>query len=138
MLEREGLLPVDDPIQQLQLVAAEILRLHDIFGDMVEDLPSWTTTDASGREDLRAVLRAFERSQDRSARVLLEMVKLDLPERLAKLTAAQGTIMIRLIEAVILADEMALTQQQIQTAKAIVAREIPRVSTLPAAELTAR
>ena len=59
-LEREELLPVDDPVRQLQLLAAEILRLKDLLGDMVNELPSLTFSDASGREDLRAVLGAFE------------------------------------------------------------------------------
>lgn len=136
-LEREGIKPLDDPIRQLQLVAAEILHLRDIFAKMVEELPSWTAEDAVGREDLRAVLRAYERSQDRSVRVLLEMVKLDLPERLERLSVVQGAVMIRLIEAVILDDDMGLTTGQIQTAKAIVAREVPRVSALTSAELAA-
>ena len=63
------------------------------------------------------------------------MVKLDLPERLERLSSVQGAVMIRLIETVILDDEMGLTKGQIQTAKAIVAREVPRTSALRAAEL---
>jgi hypothetical protein len=135
-LARERLVPLDDPLQQLQLVAAEVLRLKDILAGMVDDLPSWIYYEGmAGREDVRAVLSAYERAQNRALRVLTEMVKLDLDERLAKVSAAQAAILIQLIEAVILAKEMGLTREQVHTAKAIIARELPRLSALPAAEL---
>ena len=135
MLEREDIDPLDDPIHQLQLLAAEILRFRDILGDQVEELPSWTYEDLTGRDDVRAVLRAYERALDRAQSVLLGMVKLDLDERLVKLSAAQGRIVIQLFEAVLLAKAVGLTKEQIRTAKTVIAREVPRVSALPADEL---
>jgi hypothetical protein len=125
MLELERLDPLKDPIQQFQLVAAEIIKLKDVLGDMVWDLPSWTYEDLVGREDLRAVVNAYGKALDRSLKVLTEMLRLDLGERLVNLSSAQAAIMIRLMESVILAKEMGLTGEQVQIAKTIVAREIP-------------
>ncbi len=45
------------------------------------------------------------------------------------------TATVPVIEAVILSKDMGLTKEQVQTAKAIIACEVPRVSVLPASEL---
>jgi hypothetical protein len=132
MLERERLAPLEDPIQQLQLVAAEIIKLKTILGTRVEELGSLVYEDLSGRDEVRAVVHAYETALDRSQKVLIEMLRLNLDERLANLSNAQGVIMIQILEAVILAKKMGLSEEQVQTAKAIVAQEIPRVSALPA------
>lgn len=120
-LGREDLSPVENPLLQLQRLASETLRLKDILGDAVEAMSSWTHEDVVGREDFRAVLRAYERALDRAQKVLSGMVRLDLDERLAKLSAAQAAILIKLFEAVILEKDMALTMEQVQIAKAIIA-----------------
>ena len=47
----------------------------------------------------------------------------------------EGRIADELFEVVLLAKEVGLTGEQIRTAKTIIAREVPRVSALPADEL---
>ena len=135
VLERENLVPVDDPLHQLQLLAAEVVAWKNILGDKVEGLRGSTYDDLTETEQVRAVITAFERALDRCNTVLGGLVRLDLDERLAKVSAAQAAILIQLIEAVILDKKMALTNEQVQMAKAIVAREIPLISALPVAEL---
>lgn len=131
-LEREGLSPVEDPLAELQMLAAEVKRWKDILGDKVEELESWTTESLMESEEIRAVIGAYERALDRTNTVLSGMVRLNLEERQQKLSAAWGAIMVEMLEAVFGAKELGMTKPQLQTAKAIIARELPRFAVVAA------
>jgi hypothetical protein len=126
LLERENLVPVEDPLQQLQLLAAETIRFKTILGDKVEEIGDWTQESILESEEIRAVVAAYERALDRCNSVLSGMVRLNLEDRQQKLSAAWGAIMVQLIEAVFGAKELGLNRKQLQIVKAVVARELPR------------
>ena len=101
MLERENLVPVDNPLQQLQLLAAEMIRYKDLLADKVEMLRSLTYEDMSGHEDIRAILSAYERAQERAQRAMVDMVRLGIEERLVRLSEAQAELIKGVIMAVL-------------------------------------
>ena len=65
---------------------------------MVERLTEWTQTDVTGREDLRAVVAAYERSLVHSERVLVAMSRLNLDERLARISESQTALLIQVVQ----------------------------------------
>jgi hypothetical protein len=132
MLGRTDLQPIDNPLLELQKFAAEVIAFKDILGDKVEELRGLTYDDLTETEQVRAILMAYERALDRTNTVLSGIVRLNIEERTARLSELQAQLMIQLFEAVIEAREMQLTREQKSTARTIVAREIPRVTT-PAA-----
>lgn len=127
ILERENLVPVTDPLHELQLLAAETIRFREILGDKVEELTNITYSDLTETEQIRAVVMAFERALDRSNIVLSGMVRLGIEERVARVSQAQAAVMIRVVEAVLESREMALPQDKRQLGRAIVAREVEAV-----------
>ena len=98
ILDREGVVPVDSPVVELQALAGRILQWERILGDMVERLTEWTQTDVTGREDLRAVVAAYERSLVHSERVLVAMSRLNLDERLARISESQTALLIQVVQ----------------------------------------
>jgi len=92
MLERENLVPVDNPLQQLQLLAAEMIQYKDLLADRVEMLRSLTYEDMSGRQDIRALLSAYERALQTSQRAMVDMARLGIEERLVRLSEAQAEL----------------------------------------------
>ena len=101
MLLREELEPVDDPLSQLQLLAAEILKLKEILADKVEELSAWSYNDANHHEDIRAVLAAYERALDRSTAILTGMARLNIEERVVRIDEARAQIVVKVIERVL-------------------------------------
>ena len=125
-LKKLDLVPIENPLEQLQMLAAEVVAWKDIVARKVEELDSWTTSSIMEAEEIRAVISAYERALDRANTVLSGMVRLNLEERQQKLSAAWGLVMVELLEAVFGAKELSMTREQLATSKAIVARELPR------------
>ncbi len=128
MLERENVVPVDNPLQQLQLLAAEVLRYKDMLAEKVEELRSWTYTDVSDHEDIRAVLSAYERSLSQAQRTMVDMARLGIEERLVRLSEAQAELLKQVIVAVLDSSEMGLSRELRQTGRIILARELSAVT----------
>ena len=119
MLERENLVPIDNPLQQLQLLGAEVLRYKDFLAEKAEELRSITYEDLSGHEDIRATLSAYERSLDRVQRVMSDMVRLGLDERLVRLSEAEAALLIEIVVAVLDSRELALSKEARMTGRSI-------------------
>lgn len=91
-LLRRGAAPVDNPLVMLAELAGEILATKNIFRDRLGRLSedAWRHTDARGAEQLRAEVALYERALDRSARILADIARLKIDERLAAISEAQG------------------------------------------------
>ena len=124
LLDRIGHEPVTDPVGALSELAGEVVALKDILGEKVVELREWTYSDKPGREDVRAVLGAYERALDRCHRVLEGMTRLDLEARLVRLSEAQADLLERVIEAVITAPELQLSPRFRAMARKVVIREL--------------
>lgn len=97
---------VEDPLEELSIIAGEAVAFKDLLRAEVEKLEQLTqewsdkavemmTEDGMRRfavvkEDVRAVVAAYERALDRCAKILADIVKLGLTERLLELRTAQA------------------------------------------------
>lgn len=98
--------PIRDPLEELARVAGEVVAFKDLLRAHVtrleEVLTYWTETTFNDGEELRtaateqvrAVVAAYERAQDRAARILATIVKLDLAGRMLELRTSQAEVIV--------------------------------------------
>jgi hypothetical protein len=97
-LARLDVKPVDNPLAELQKLAGQALAWKDAIGSMVNDLKSIRYENGFG-EQLRAEVELFERAMDRCERVLVAMARLNIDERMVKISEAQGKVIIEVMQA---------------------------------------
>ncbi len=98
VLEREGIPPMTDPLAALQQLAGEALRLKEYFADRLAALEQLRYEGRAG-EQLRAEVALFERALDRAQKFALDLAKLNLEDRLVRLSEAQGRMLAQCVEA---------------------------------------
>src|SRR5208283_4603384 len=66
-LRAEGYEPTVNPVEELLSLGAEVTALKDVLRARVADLsePEWVTTSKLAVQDVRALVRAYERALDR-------------------------------------------------------------------------
>lgn len=133
LLRRENIEPVDNPLLELQLLAGEVKRFKDILGDKVEELGSWTNESLMESEEIRAIIAAYERALDRTMHVMAGIVRLNIEERLAKVSEAQALILIEIVEAVLDSGELGLSKAKRRVGRTILAREVTAHASISAA-----
>ncbi|WP_018502550.1 hypothetical protein [Parafrankia discariae] len=84
--------PVEDPFTALITLAGEVLGLKDAARGLVADL------DSAGEETSLAV---YERALDRSAKVLGDVARLKIDDRLARISEQQANTLVQVIAAVV-------------------------------------
>jgi hypothetical protein len=82
LLKVEGSEPVSNPYEALAKLLGEVVQVKDAFGEKVAELQSLTVEDQLGREDVRALLAAYERALDRCGRFLVDASRLNLDHHL--------------------------------------------------------
>ena len=82
--------PVADPLEALQRLAGRALALEETIGELVNSLRSVRYETEAGGEQLRAEVAVLERAMDRCGRLLVDIAKLNIEERLAKVTEIQA------------------------------------------------
>lgn len=88
--------PVTDPLNQLAILAAQVLAWRDSMAEKVNELTSLryeSYGDAGSSEQLRAEVSLWERALDRCERVLTAMARLNIDERLARISERQIEVM---------------------------------------------
>jgi len=102
-LGRHGVVPVVNPLEALAGLAGEIVATKDIFRERVAQLreEAWRYSDAKGGEQLRAEIAMYERALDRSARVLADIARLKIDERLTAITEQQVQTLVTVFTAVL-------------------------------------
>jgi hypothetical protein len=101
MVAEMGWEPVENPLEAVADLAGEILAHKEVMRAQVAALVSLTVTDQLGREDASALLLAYERSLDRSEKILVDLSKLGLEERRTRVTERQHRLMVQVIERVL-------------------------------------
>jgi len=79
--------PVVNPLEALQLLAGRALALEQVIGEKANELRSWRYEGGVGTEQLRSEIGALERAMDRCGRLLLDIAKLNVEEKLAGIRA---------------------------------------------------
>lgn len=121
VLAELGVTPVDDPLAQLLRLAGEVLAWQRATAALVNQLDHIRYQGGSG-EQLRAEVQLYERSMDRAVAVLSAIARLNIDERLARISEQQADRLIGAIEAAL--TEVGLTGEQALTAKRVVARHL--------------
>jgi len=103
--------PLGHPIEELLALGAEVRAWQRILRERVSGLHQLSSWDRQGSEQERAVVTLYERSLDRTARLLTDLARLDLDTRLVRLAEADARILFdclaEAIQAVGLSDEQA-------------------------------
>jgi len=131
ILEREVADLVGEPVENPLAAMAEIsgrarawmLRLErkvEALGDKIR------YEGGTGTEQLRSEIALYERAMDRCATILANHARLNIDERLAKITQRQADAIERAVEAVIL--HLDVTPEQAESARAVAARHLAVVS----------
>jgi hypothetical protein len=89
MLAELGTRPVDNPLEELQRLAGRVLAWERVIGELVNELDSVRYETEFG-EQLRSEVALLERAMDRCERILVAMARLNLDERLVRISEAQG------------------------------------------------
>lgn len=126
--------PIADPLTELAQLAGEVVgwkdalraRVNEITGaraerhDAEDDGVRYTSD--IGTEQLRAEVALFERAMDRCAAVLGMIAKLNIDERLARITEAQADVVIAAIQ--IALDTAGVTGEPLLAARNAAARHL--------------
>ena len=95
VIDRERIAPMVDPLSALQQLAGEALRLKEYFGERLEAL----RYEGHAGEQLRSEVALFERALDRAQKFALDLAKLDIDERLVRVSEAQGEMLAQAVMA---------------------------------------
>jgi hypothetical protein len=120
--------PVTDTLGALQRLAGRALALEETIGQLVNDLSSirYESGGENSSEQLRSEVAVLERAMDRCGRLLVDIAKLNIEERLAKVTEAQAAVAADAMRTVL--REMGLPIEQQQDAQARLGRHLRAVS----------
>jgi hypothetical protein len=83
-----GAPPVENALVELQRLAGRALALENAIGQMVNELGSLRyESKTGGGEQLRAEVAVLERAMDRCGRLLVDIAKLNIDERIVQINA---------------------------------------------------
>jgi len=92
LLYRYDATPCGDPLEALQRLAGRALALEETIGHLVNNLESirYESGGEGGGEQLRAEVAVLERAMDRCGKLLVDIAKLNIDERLVRVTEKQA------------------------------------------------
>lgn len=116
---------VTDPLHALQELAGEVLAVKNYLHEQMEALRALTTYDVKGAEQIRAVFAAYERALDRSVSTLATIAKLNIDERLARISEEQGHAIKRVFEYALI--QLGYQGREFEDAKLVIGQSIRRM-----------
>lgn len=125
VLAELGVPAVDDPLAALLKLAGQVLAWQEATARLVNGLEDIRYRAANGTEQLRAEVALYERAMDRAVAVLAAIARLNIEERLARVTERQADAVIDAIDAALAA--AGVTGQDAARAKQAAARHLRSV-----------
>ncbi len=119
VLAYEATEPIGDPVLELALLAAEVKATVRAIGARVNALQDVRFESLTGTEQVRAELTLLGDYQDRLARMLTALGRLDLDGRRVRITEAQAALMVTAVNQLL--THLALTPDQATEARAVFA-----------------
>ncbi len=119
ILDGHRVTPVTDPLTALMEVAGEVVAFKDYLSERAGELASSADSDEE-----RATLGAYERALDRCGRILVDMAKLNLDERMTRMAEGQAQMLGAVVLRVLASTELALSTAQLATARDAIATEL--------------
>lgn len=123
-LARLDVAPVDNPLTALAELAGQVVAFKDALAGRVNALTEIRYQGASG-EQLRAEIALFERAMDRCNSVLGNMGRLNIDERLARVSERQVDALTGAVDALL--GHLGITGEQAVEAKRFLARKLRAV-----------
>lgn len=117
--------PFGDPIEALQRLIGRAMSWEAAIGERVNELTALRFTDDHGAEQMRAEVAVLERAMDRCGKLLVDIAKLNLEERLARVTELQAQMAMDALHAAL--REMGLSAEQQKDARTRMARHLRAV-----------
>ena len=115
MAEKYGLAVGEEvnPLEELQGLIRECTALKDFLFEKVTELDEITYTDRIGVENVRQVMAMYERALERTGRILVDTGKLDIDNRLAKVTERQADLVATVLERVLTKMELGEDRREV-------------------------
>lgn len=108
--------PVDNPLAALQQLAGEVVMLKEVFSQRVARLKDPGYASKAG-EQLKTDVAVYERALDRCGKVLTDIARLNIDERLVRIEERQAELMVAVfVEAV---SRMGLGDRQVEARRII-------------------
>lgn len=120
-LGRLTVAPIENPLAELQLLAGEAVAWKQVCADHMAVLERMRYG-TEGGEAIRGEIILFERALDRCGKLLVDIAKLNIDERLARVSEMQLDLAARALTAWLA--EQGMTTEQQQEAKRGVARHL--------------
>jgi hypothetical protein len=114
--------PIGNYLEELRLLAGEVVGWKNKLAEHVAELDRLRYSAEGGGEQIRGEVVLFERALDRCANVLVAIGKLNIDERLVRLTQLQAALVARVLEAGLA--EAGLSPDQTILARRAIAREL--------------
>lgn len=93
--------PVTDPLTALQHLAGKAHAWMDLLEGHVAELERLRYSAAEGGEHIRGEVVLFERAMDQCRKVLVDVARLDIDERLMRITEGQMLLALQLVDAIL-------------------------------------
>lgn len=116
---------VEDPLAALLELAGQVIAWQKATATLVNGLEELRYEDSKGSEQLRSEVVLYERAMDRAVNVLAAIARLNIEERLARVTERQADAVIDAIDAALAA--VGVTGQDAARAKQAAARHLRSV-----------
>lgn len=126
LLYEHGVDACGDPIEALQRLIGRALAIEAALGERVNDLKKVRYKDKNGAEQMRSEVALLERAMDRAGKLLVDVARLNIEERLAKVTEKQAQMAMDALAAAM--REMGMSAEQQREARGHVARHLRAVS----------
>lgn len=126
LLYRHDAAPVANPLLALQALAGRALAMEAAIGETVNRLGTIRYDTEAGGEQLRAEVAVMERAMDRCGRLLADIARLNIDERLARIEEDKARLIVEAIEIALAA--AGVRGQQATEAKRAAARHLRAVA----------
>lgn len=126
-LDREGYGAVEDPLEAMSDLAAEVVAMKDYFRSSIQEL----RYDHRQGEQLRAEVILYERALDRTMKVLKLLGDMGISERRTQLAESQAVLIMGAVQNIL--NALDLTPEQQVIAGTVVPDELRALSAPDAA-----
>ncbi len=97
---RYGLTDLVDPLHALHILADEVWRWKGVCQQLVGDLTEIRYRSNSG-EQIRGEIALYEKSLDRAAKLLADLTRLGIEDRLERVSGRQNTLIVHAVTAAV-------------------------------------
>jgi hypothetical protein len=116
--------PLGDPVEELLRVGAEARAWQKIIRERLSELREFSKDDVALIDRERAIVRLYTDSADRSHRVLVDLAKLGLDERMTRVREIQALRLVDAVGKVLSHPDLGLTPELQRQGRAILAAEL--------------